>query len=64
METLCSKTGVLYYDKNLSSFGYTLAASVFSTKTYLIDMEGNPVHEWECHIRAGMHAQLLTNKIL
>lgn len=61
METLYLKTGVLYYEKDRCNYGYTLIAPVFSTKTYLIDMEGNPVHEWECKIQAGMHAELLPN---
>lgn len=61
METLYTKTGVLYCDTEKVCSGYTLIAPVFSTKTYLIDINGTVIHEWECHIPPGLHAELLSN---
>jgi hypothetical protein len=39
--------------------GYTLIAPLQSTKTYLIDMQGQVVHMWESDYAAGQDAYLL-----
>lgn len=42
-----------------SSEGYTLIAPLFDTNSYLVDMEGNVVHNWSSSYQAGAHAVLL-----
>ena len=39
--------------------GYTLVAPVLSTRTHLIDMQGQVVHTWESRYTAGQAAYLL-----
>ena len=41
--------------------GYTLLAPLRSTTTYLIDMDGRPVHRWESDAPPGNAAYLLEN---
>ncbi len=41
--------------------GYTLIAPLRSTKTYLIDLEGRVVREWNSQYTAGQEAYLLEN---
>ena len=41
--------------------GYTLFAPIGSTTTYLIDMEGRIVNQWESEYRPGHSAYLLEN---
>ena len=41
--------------------GYTLVAPPQSTKTYLVDMRGCVVHNWESRYKAGADAYLLEN---
>jgi hypothetical protein len=41
--------------------GYTLIATVQSTKTYLVDRWGRVVHTWESRYTLGADAQLLEN---
>jgi hypothetical protein len=41
--------------------GYTLFAPIGSTKTFLIDMDGHVVNEWESEYRPGHSAYLLEN---
>ncbi len=41
--------------------GYTLVAPLNSTRTYLIDMEGQVVHTWVSEYTAGQEAYLLEN---
>lgn len=61
-EAIVGPTGVLKYDKEKSYGGYTLFAPMVNCKTtYLIDMEGNVVHEWESEYGPGAYAMLLPN---
>lgn len=61
-EALTGPTGVLKYDKTKAYAGYTLfSPQIQSKKTYLIDMEGNIVHEWACKAVPGLYAELLPN---
>ena len=60
-EAICGPLGVLHYQKEKSFGGYTLYTNhLAGTKTYLIDMEGNIVHEWS-HGRQAFMAELLPN---
>src|SRR5207248_439881 len=54
------KVGLLANESKASK-GYTLLASTFSSKTYLIDMEGRVVHTWESDCNPGHSAYLLEN---
>lgn len=61
-EAITGPTGVLYYDKDKAFDGYTLfSPMVKSNMTYLIDMEGNIVHQWKCQTPPGLYAELLPN---
>ena len=60
-EAICGPLGVLHYQKEKSYGGYVLYTNhTGGTKTYLIDLEGNVVHEWD-HGRIGFMAELLPN---
>jgi len=61
-EAFTGPTGVLVYDKGEAFEGYTLFAPMINCKTtYLIDMEGNVVHEWDSKYPPGLYAELLPN---
>jgi len=61
-EAMVGPTGVLKYDKGNAFEGYTvISPTVKSKTTYLVDMEGNVVHKWECQYPAGLYAELLLN---
>jgi len=49
-------------EKDAKAFqGYTLFSPIFSTTTYLIDMDGKVVHTWESAYEPGQVAYLLEN---
>ena len=61
-EALTGPSGVLRYNKANSYGGYTVFAPMLGCKTtYLIDMEGNLVHQWESEYPPGLFAMLLPN---
>lgn len=60
-ETMSTPTGVLIYDKEKALDGYTLISPMQSTSSYLLDMEGNIVHEWKTAGLPGLYAELLPN---
>ncbi|NDV19849.1 hypothetical protein GO013_10495 [Pseudodesulfovibrio sp. JC047] len=61
-ESATGPTGVLKYTKGKAFEGYTLFSPMVGCKTtYLIDMEGNIVHTWDCDYRPGLYAELLPN---
>jgi len=62
-EAATGPLGVLYWDSTKSYNGYTLYSPCLSgdTKSYLIDMEGFIVHEWQCDYQAGLHDYMLPN---
>jgi len=60
-EALNGPTGVLTYDQSSTYDGYTLFAATYSTKTYLMNNEGQIVHTWNSEYNAGLHAVLLDN---
>ena len=49
-----TQTGVTLHDKNRATPGYTVFANVRGPKTYLIDMDGNVVHEWALKSGGGI----------
>jgi hypothetical protein len=59
-ETPCS-LATIGFGAAPPSDGYTLVAPLDDTKTYLIDMDGNVVHQWESPYTAGAYAVLLDN---
>ncbi len=61
MELLIGPTGVLQWNKEKAYEGYTLVTPSFSKSTYLVDMEGDIVHEWESTTPPGLYAELLPN---
>ena len=61
VETMSTPTGVLIYDKEKALVGYTLISPMQSTSSYLLDMEGNVVHEWKSAGLPGLYAELLPN---
>ena len=61
-EAICGPLGVLHYQPEKSYGGYVLYTNhLGGTKTYLIDMEGNVVHEWDHKGRQAFMAELLPN---
>ena len=56
-----SRSGVLQHDKLRATAGYTLFTPIALFTTYLIDMEGNVVHQWEMPNELGHYAYLLDN---
>lgn len=60
-EAIRGVTGLLKYDAEKAYKGYTLIPPQGSKTTYLIDMEGYIVHEWQSEYPPGLHAILLEN---
>ena len=61
-EAATGPTGILKYEKGKAFEGYTLFSPMIGSKTtYLMDMEGNIVHTWECEYQPGLYAELLPN---
>ncbi len=61
-EALVGPTGVLKLDASKAYNGYTLFSPTVNSKTtYLIDMEGNLVHQWTHQGKPGLHSELLPN---
>ena len=61
-ESMVGPTGVLKYDAEKSYGGYTLFSPMINcTTTYLIDMEGNIIHQWDTEFGPGAYAMLLPN---
>ncbi len=61
VEVFSTPTGVLAYDKTRTFEGYTLISPMIGPVSYLIDMEGNIVHQWKTAGRPGLYAELLPN---
>ena len=60
-EAVCGPLGVIHYQKEKVFDGYTLYTNHSSGQfTYLIDMEGNVVHQWK-HEADAFYAELLPN---
>jgi len=61
LEAHVGPTGVLKYDAGKTYDGYALFSPNMSKTTYLIDMEGQIVHEWKSDYTPGRYATLLPN---
>ena len=55
------QTGVTLHDAEKSTPGFTLVSPVFQPVVYLIDMNGEVVHDWTLKSNQGCLAQLLEN---
>lgn len=61
-ESTTGPTGVLLYDKEKAYDGYTLISPMIKNKSsYLLNMDGQIVHEWKCKASPGLYAELLPN---
>ena len=58
---LVQKHGVTYYDKTKATPGYTLHTRNFADQIWLIDMDGEVVHEWKTTGGVTHHNYLLPN---
>jgi hypothetical protein len=54
-------TGLTEHDASKSFEGYTLFSPNGGTTTYLVDMDGNTVHEWHTKLTPGNWGYLLDN---
>ncbi|TYC52062.1 PQQ-binding-like beta-propeller repeat protein [Rhodobacterales bacterium] len=55
-------TGLTLHDTSRSAGGYTLfAPQTAAGKVYLVDIEGQPAHEWQMPVRPGRDAVILPN---
>lgn len=63
VESFQTLTGVNRWDKEKAFDGYTLISPNTGTRSYLLDMEGNIVHEWRTAFRPGLYAELLPNGV-
>jgi len=61
VEMLIGPTGVIQYDESNSQNGYVLFSVAGTFKSYLIDLEGYVVHEWQTESGPGLHDRLLPN---
>ena len=61
MPAIDPRSGVLQHDPDKSTPGYTLFTPLGLFKSYLIDMDGEVVHQWELPNDVGNHAYLLEN---
>ena len=55
------QTGVTLHNPDLATPGFTLFSPLWRRETYLIDMAGNVVHQWELPGMPGGYARLLPN---
>jgi hypothetical protein len=60
-ESIIGHTGVLQYNPDKSLNGYCLFAPAGWKQSYLIDMEGYIINDWECTSGPGLHDRLLPN---
>ncbi len=61
-EAVTGPLGVLHYTQEKSLGGYVLyTPHVAGSKTYLMDLKGNVVHEWDHDGRQGFMSELLPN---
>ena len=55
------KTGLLTYDENRATPGFTLFSPLVHDQVYLVDMKGEVIHEWIIEGNAYGYAYLLPN---
>ena len=61
MPAIDLRVGVLQHNTDKSTRGYTLFTPLGLYNTYLIDMDGKVVHQWDLPNDVGNHAYLLEN---
>lgn len=61
VEVMSTPTGVIAYDQAGAYNGYTLFAPSLHKSTYLLDMEGDIVHEWKHEYNPGLYVEMLPN---
>ncbi len=61
MPSIDTRTGIIQYDKDRATPGYTLFTPLGLTSTFLVDMNGKVVHEWKLPADVGNYAYLLDN---
>ena len=61
MPAIDPRSGVLQHNPDLSTPGYTLFTPLGLFNTYLIDMDGKVVHQWDLPNDTGNYAYLLEN---
>ena len=61
MPTMDPRTGVLHYDPEYATPGYTIFTPLGLPNTYLINMQGEIVHSWDLPNDVGNYAYLLEN---
>jgi len=60
-EAIIGHTGVLQYDEANALDGYVLFSPAGKKQSYLIDMEGYIINQWECTSGPGLHDRILVN---
>ncbi|MDP6173170.1 MAG: aryl-sulfate sulfotransferase, partial [Rhodospirillales bacterium] len=55
------KTGLTHLDADLAAPGFTLFSPLYLPKTYLLNMDGEVVHEWDLPDSPSNYAYLLPN---
>lgn len=55
------QSGITVHDRDKATPGYTLFSPSGQTKTYIIDMDGNAVHEWDLPSMPGNYGYLQSN---
>ena len=55
------QTGLTHIDGSRASPGFTLFSPLWDAKTFIVDMQGNVVHEWDLPGLPGGYARLLPN---
>ncbi len=55
------QTGLTYKDDAKATPGFTLFSPLWTKTTYLLNMDGEPVHEWDLPGTPGGYARLLPN---
>ena len=61
MPAIDNRTGLIQMDKSRATPGYTLFTPLGQPNTYIVDMNGEVVHQWDLPNDVGNHAYLLDN---
>ena len=58
---LIELSGVTHHDKDRATPGFTLFSPIQSDRAYLVNKDGDAVHEWAVHGRCTNWCELLPN---
>jgi len=64
VEVFQAPTELIQWDRTKTYDGYTLFNPFTTTTQYLIDMEGNVVHTWQCETTPGLYGYLMEDGTL